>query len=116
VKGKVRRTRSGETITDEMIDALAAEAERGYDPASLRPRRVGRPSLSDEGQSPRIQYRVGAATYLRAWQRASRDGVSTVSALSRALLQAYADGKVRLPAAKPAPAAKARTPKPKPAR
>ncbi len=32
------RTAQGEPITEEMLDALAAEAEAGYDPAILRPR------------------------------------------------------------------------------
>jgi hypothetical protein len=110
------RTKSGQLVTAEMIEALADEAERCYDLDQLELRRVGRPSLSESGESPRVQYRVGAATYARAKQRARRDGVATISALSRALLQAYADGTVRLPAAKAAPAAKSRAPKPKPAR
>jgi CRISPR-associated endonuclease/helicase Cas3 len=112
---KVRRTRSGEVITEEMLEGIAAEAERGYDPASFRPRPVGRPSLSEAGESPRVQYRIGAATYARAKRRAHREGVATISALSRALLQAYADGKLQLPAAGPVATKKA-VPKAKRAR
>jgi hypothetical protein len=111
MESQVIRTKSGEVITEEKIAEWVAEAERGYDLSTMR-NRIGRPSLSDEGQSPRIQYRVGQATYYRAWQRAHREGVPTVSALSRALLQAYADGKVKLPAAPPKP----RAPKRKPSR
>lgn len=34
------RTRSGQPVTDEMVEKLADEAERGYDPAKLKPRPV----------------------------------------------------------------------------
>jgi hypothetical protein len=93
------RTRSGKHVTADMIEALSAEAERGYDPAALHRRRVGRPSLAGEGESPRVQYRVPPKTYTRALQRAQEQGVATISALSRALLEAYAEGKIKLPAA-----------------
>jgi hypothetical protein len=69
----------------------------------------------DQPQSHCVQYRVRQATYSRAWQRAAGDGVSTISALSRALLQAYADGKLKLPAAGPVATKKA-VPKAKRAR
>lgn len=93
------RTRTGKPVTAEMLEALAAEAERGYDATALRPRKAGRPALGGEGESPRVQYRVPATTYARAMHRALSQGVPTVSALSRALLEAYADGRIRLPRA-----------------
>jgi len=41
------RTKTGKPITDEVIDQLAEEAERGYEPGQLSGRRrgPGRPSL-----------------------------------------------------------------------
>ena len=92
-------TKSGKPVTTEMIDALSAEAEGGYDPATLRRRRIGRPSLAGEGESPRVQYRVPPLTYSRALRRAHAQGLATISALSRALLEAYAEGKIKLPPA-----------------
>lgn len=93
------KTKSGKPVTADMVEALSAEGERGYEPATLRRRQVGRPSLAGEGESPRVQYRVPPKTYTRALQRAQAQGVATISALSRALLEAYAEGKIKLPAA-----------------
>src|SRR5258708_19720681 len=93
------KTKTGKPVTADMIEALSAEAERGYSPATLRSRRVGRPSLAGKGESPRVQYRVAPTTYSRALRRAQAQGVATMSALSRALLEAYAEGKINLPAA-----------------
>ena len=47
------KLRNGQILTEEMIEALAREAEAGLDPERARPRRVGRPSLG-EGISPRV--------------------------------------------------------------
>ncbi len=93
------KTKSGTPVTADMIEALSAEAERGYDPATLRRRRIGRPSLDGDGESPRLQYRVPSRTYTRALQRGQAQGLPTISALSRALLEGYAEGRIKLPAA-----------------
>jgi hypothetical protein len=95
----MRKTKSGKPVTADMIEALSVEAEGGYDPATLRRRRIGRPSLVGEGESPRVQYRVPPTTYNRALRRAQAQGMATISTLSRALLEAYADGKIKLPPA-----------------
>ena len=73
------RTKTGEVLIDDMIEALAREAEAGYDPETLRPRRVGRPPLG-AGSSRRVQFRVDATTYaaLRAQARAEQRHVSEV--------------------------------------
>jgi len=34
------RTKSGKLVTREMVERLAEEAERGYDPKTLKPRRL----------------------------------------------------------------------------
>ena len=81
------RTAQGEPITDEMLEALAAEAEAGYDPATLRPRRTGRPSLGS-GTSPRVQFRVSPTVYREAQAQAQAED-RTLSELARALLEDY---------------------------
>lgn len=40
------KTKAGIEITPEIADALATEAERGYDLSKAKPRRVGCPSLA----------------------------------------------------------------------
>ena len=56
------KLRTGQTLTEEMVEMLMREAEAGLDPARTRPRRVGHPSLG-EGTSPRVQFRLDSATY-----------------------------------------------------
>ncbi|MGN6812080.1 MAG: CopG family transcriptional regulator [Thermomicrobiales bacterium] len=89
------KTRTGQVVTEEMIEALAREAEAGYDPETLRPRRTGRPSLG-EGTSPRVQFRVDAATYtlLQARARAEQRDISDIA---RAALERYLRGETELP-------------------
>ncbi len=81
------KTAQGEPITDEMLEALSAEAEAGYDPATLRPRRAGRPSLGS-GTSPRVQFRVSPTIYREAQKQAEAED-RTLSELARALLEDY---------------------------
>ncbi len=40
--------KNGAPITQATVDTLVEQAERGFDPAAMRPRRVGRPRLGDE--------------------------------------------------------------------
>src|ERR1700730_861442 len=81
------RTSQGEPITDEMLEALAAEAEAGHDPNTFRPRKGGRPSL-DSGTSPRVGFRVSPSLY-EAAQEQAREEQRTLSELARSLLIAY---------------------------
>src|SRR5262245_44006597 len=81
------RTRQGEAITEEMLAGLAAEAEAGYDPATLRPRKTGRPSLGS-GTSPRVQFRVSPAIYRQALECAEAEH-RTLSDVARGLLEDY---------------------------
>ncbi len=84
-------TKSGRTLTDAEIDALAAQAERGFEPSTLRLHR-GRPFLdaSSGEHSPRISVRVPARLRDRAAARAASEG-RTISQVLRSLLEAYAD-------------------------
>jgi hypothetical protein len=83
------RTKNGEPITEETIDALAAEAERGYTPGELRsrPRGPGRPPLGDAAKSVE-SVRLDPALRAQAAQRAAEDGI-TVSEVIRRALRAY---------------------------
>ncbi len=62
-----------------MIEALAREAEAGYDPATLRRRRAGGPPLGAES-SRRVRVRLDATTYaaLQARARAEHKHLSEV--------------------------------------
>jgi hypothetical protein len=84
-------TKSGRTLTDAEIDALAAEAERGFAPSTLRLHR-GRPFLDAASgeHAPRISVRVPARLRDRAAARAASEG-RTISQVLRSLLEAYAD-------------------------
>lgn len=87
------KSSKGERITQKMIDDLAAEAEAGYDPATLRPRRAGRPSLGT-GTSPRVSFRVSERLLKAALRIAKREGTS-LSRLARRVLEQYIAAKSR---------------------
>jgi hypothetical protein len=82
------RTKSGEEITPEIVDALAAEAERGYDLSKAKRQRVGRPSLAGMGASPRLSFRTTPDLYRAAQKRAREEGRS-VSDLAREAVARY---------------------------
>jgi hypothetical protein len=85
------RSKSGRILTDEVVDEVARQMERGYEPERLRPRKAGRPPLGEDYPSPRIQVRVSHGLYVSVSERARREG-RTVSALVRQLLENYAAG------------------------
>jgi cytosine/adenosine deaminase-related metal-dependent hydrolase len=76
------KTKAGTEITSEIADALAEEAERGYDLSKAKARRVGRPSLAGAGASPRLSFRTTPDLYRAAQKRAKKEGRS-VSDLAR---------------------------------
>lgn len=84
------RTRSGTKLTKKVIEALADEAERGYDLTKAKRVTFGRPSLGPAGTSPRVQVRVDPelAEALRA--RANEEQRS-VSEIARAALREYVE-------------------------
>lgn len=86
--GKYPRTKSGVEITPEIADALADEAERGYDLSKAERRFVGRPSLSGNGTSPRMSFRITPELYLAMERRAESEGRS-VSDLAREAVARY---------------------------
>lgn len=82
------KTKAGTEITPEISDALAEEAERGYDLSKAKPRRVGRPSLAGAGASPRLSFRTTPDLYRAAQKRAKEEGRS-VSDLAREAVARY---------------------------
>lgn len=87
-KGKYPRTKSGVEVTPEIADALADEAERGYDLSKAKRQFVGRPSLSGNGTSPRMSFRITPELSLAMEKRAEREGRS-VSDLAREAVARY---------------------------
>jgi predicted DNA binding CopG/RHH family protein len=80
---------TGEVITPEMMEALVAEAEEGYDLSVATPVRVGRPALAGGASaSPRITIRTAPQLYKAIQDRAAADGRS-VSDVARDALEAY---------------------------
>ncbi len=74
----------GTPITDESVEALADEAERGYDVDELLRRRGGRPAM---GSAPSSVESVRLDPELKRdlLLRAAKDGISVSEAIRRAL-------------------------------
>lgn len=85
------KTKTGRDLSDQDIERLADDAERGFDLSRWTPRR-GRPRLeaSATGPSPRIVARVSPSLHARATQRAAIEG-RTMSEVVRDLLEEYAE-------------------------
>ncbi len=88
VTQKNPKAKSGEEITPEIADALAAEAELGYDLSKAKRRRVGRPSLAGGGVSPQLSFRTTPDLYRAAQKRAKQEGRS-LSDLAREAVTRY---------------------------
>ena len=77
----------GEGISDEAVDALADEAERGYDVEELLQRRSGRPTMGSAAasvESVRLDPELKRDLLLRAAQEGK-----SVSELIRAAVRQY---------------------------
>lgn len=87
------RTSGGIHLTDEMLDKLADEAERGYRPDQLRWRKLpGRPRLSEgEGHSQVLSVRVDDELGADLKARAEAEG-RTTSEITREALRTYLAG------------------------
>ncbi|HEY1733661.1 MAG TPA: CopG family transcriptional regulator [Acidimicrobiales bacterium] len=82
---KTHGTRAdGTPITDETVEAMADEAERGYDVDALLRRRGGRPAM---GSAPSSVESVRLDPELKRdlLVRAAKDGVSVSEAIRQAL-------------------------------
>ena len=80
------RTKGGEPVTDEMIEHLADEAERGYEPGQLQNARrgPGRPPLTAGAKSVE-SVRLEPALRTAAAQRAKAEGTTVSDVIRRAL-------------------------------
>ncbi|MGH3768119.1 MAG: hypothetical protein ACRDS0_12600 [Pseudonocardiaceae bacterium] len=78
----------GNPIDNDYIENVNREAEIGYDLESVVPARIGRPSLSQAGDSPQVRFRLPAATRAEAEALAAREG-KTLSQLARDAVEAY---------------------------
>lgn len=88
-RGIYGHTKSGEPITDEMIERFAEEAERGYEAGQLKERRrgPGRPPLGGAARSVE-SVRLEPDLRDEIARRAETDGV-TVSEVIRTALRQY---------------------------
>lgn len=82
-------TKAGTTLDGDYEQRLAAEAEAGFDPATLIRRHAGRPSLSGRaGHSKRVDLRVDDQTY-EAIQRIADQDNRRVSDVVREAINRY---------------------------
>ena len=82
---KTRRTRSGRTLTDEEIDALATEvAETDYDVESLKTRRRGRPSMGS-GPADVVPVRIDPELRAAIEARAEAEHTTTSEIIREAI-------------------------------
>jgi predicted HicB family RNase H-like nuclease len=82
-------TRGGTVITEELAEKWADEFEKNPpDPSEFERRYVGRPSLGQAGQSPRVSFRASPKLFKAAWKRADEEGRS-LSSLAREALERY---------------------------
>jgi hypothetical protein len=82
-------TKAGVRLDPDYEQRLAAEAEAGFDPATLTRRHTGRPSLSGRaGHSKRVDLRVDDQTY-EAIQRIADQDHRRVSDVVRDAINRY---------------------------
>lgn len=81
-------TSLGTELSEEDIEALADEAERGYDLSKALRVRVGRPALGHTGTSPRVQVRVDPKL-ASALQARARHEQRSVSEIARTAFREY---------------------------
>ena len=82
------QTKSGKPIDDDMIQQLADEAERGYEPAALRgkPLGRGRPPLGEAAKAVE-SVRLDRSLREQTAERAAEEGVTVSEIIRRALRQ-----------------------------
>jgi predicted HicB family RNase H-like nuclease len=84
------RTRSGAKLTKKVVEALADEAERGYNLTTAKRVAFGRPSLGDIGVSPRVQVRVDPEL-AKALKARAKEEHRSVSDVARTALREYVE-------------------------
>lgn len=81
---KSYRTGTGKVLTDSDIEALADEAERGYDVEALKRRRRGRPMIGD-APAEVVPVRLDPALKRAVEARAAADGTTASEIIREAL-------------------------------
>ena len=82
---KLRRTRSGRTLTDRDIDVMASEtAETDYDATALETRQRGRPSMGS-GPADVVPVRIDPELRSAMEARAEADQTTTSEIIREAL-------------------------------
>ena len=84
------KTAGGDVLTDEIVDELAEEAERGYDLTKAAKVTLGRPSLGAAGVSPRVQVRVDPEL-AEALKARAKEEHRSVSEIARTALREYVE-------------------------
>jgi hypothetical protein len=83
---------AGEPISEELAQELAEEAERGYADVDKWERvPLGRPSLSGNGTSPRLSFRITPELSSALGRRAAEEE-KTVSEVAREAIARYVGG------------------------
>jgi predicted HicB family RNase H-like nuclease len=85
---KIITTAGGDELTEEDFEALADEAERGYDLTTAKRVALGRPSLGPAGTSPRVQIRVDPEL-AEALKARAREEHRSISDIARTALREY---------------------------
>ena len=80
------RTKNGKPITDEMVEALADEADAGYDVDEIIRRRGGRPSMGSAAASVE-SVRLDPDLKRQLLLRAAEEHISVSEAIRRAVRQ-----------------------------
>jgi len=78
------KTLSGRAVDDDLVEELAAKAERGYDVEATLRRRGGRPPLGS-GPASVESVRIDPELRRALAERAARDHESTSSVIRKAL-------------------------------
>lgn len=81
---KSYKTKTGKVLTDAEIEAMADEAERGYDPEVLKARRRGRPMLGT-APSEIVPVRLDPDLRQAVEARAEADHTTTSEIIRQAL-------------------------------
>jgi predicted DNA binding CopG/RHH family protein len=84
------RTAEGDELTPEVIDALAAEAERGYDLSKAKRVFISRPLLADGETWARVTIEIPNDELNRLRERAEAEG-KRVQRVAREALQRHLD-------------------------
>lgn len=85
---KYLKTADGRELTPEFLEELVAEAESGYEGFRAKVVRIGRPPISENGPSKRLQVRVDEQLQLDLQLIANERG-TTVSAVAREALAEF---------------------------